>query len=56
MKKNMDPSGNSFFRSDAGGIFDLIFYDVYMYFIYKVVSAKKKRCACEIEKWSVNVK
>ena len=49
MKKNMDPSGNSFFRSDAGGIFDLIFYDVCMYFIYKVVSAKKKRCACEIE-------
>ena len=26
MKKNMDPSGISFFRSDAGGIFDLIFY------------------------------
>ena len=39
MKKNMDPSGNSFFRSDAGGIFDLIFY-VCIY--YKVVSAKKK--------------
>lgn len=37
MKKNMDPSGNSFFRSDAGGIFDLI-----LMYIICVVSAKEK--------------
>jgi hypothetical protein len=38
----MDPSGNSFFRSDVGGIFDLIFY------IYISSECEEKVCVCII--------
>jgi hypothetical protein len=37
MKKNIDPSGNSFLRSDAGGIFDLIFYNIYVVSVWREI-------------------